>query len=82
MSILTPLNNIRYGRITIDAEKYEGQIYNSQAEGRGTLFFKSKTKNGWKYKGEFRFNKEEGKGSLYDDHNTIRYEGQWSLGFY
>jgi hypothetical protein len=59
------------GKLTLNGVRYEGEIRDGKANGKGTLMFE----DGRKYVGEFRDNKRYGQGSL--TIGGFKYEGGW-----
>jgi len=56
---------------------YEGEMLNSQREGRGVCLFS----NGMLYEGEWHRNKEHGQGTLMSaDRKRVIYKGEWERG--
>jgi len=62
--------------LTINGAKYEGEIRDGKANGKGTLIFPDR---GRKYVGEFKDDKREGQGTwtISGYGNLFKYEGGW-----
>ena len=59
-----------------DGVRYEGEVVNDKAEGKGKLIFS----DDWFYEGEFHFGKYHGTGIFVN--NGAIYEGEWKNGLY
>lgn len=59
---------------------YEGEYYDWQYDGKGTLYYGGTTQI--KYEGNWQKGKYHGKGTLYNEDGSVKYKGKWKMGDY